>query len=366
MKRPRHAGRITATAAALALALGAAAPARAQFWPELTDKQKKGRFRLGPLALTPRLELRNAGVDTNIFVTSQNPVEDRSIVLRASADAYVPVGRRMRLFGTGWLDLNYFASESDQGSVDPGGQARAEVDAWRLTFVAGGGGFSASQLYSIDIDERIDRNEKWVNGGFRLRLSSQLRLDAGVEDHEYRWYPTPEQDQAIKAQLDRDSVVWKGVVRYKITLTDLVACGREGGRHLPRGPAGPREDHLLPLPRRLRVRREGVHHRPLRGRHPRHPGRQRGQRRALHRPAFQASITAPFLGRFRLGLGYVRDVYYSSTGGRLEEGILRNTYTDGLLSGTSTSTCRSSWCCASPGATRTRSTCAPSRCRGRA
>ena len=119
------------------------------------------------------------------------------------------------------------ATRDNQRSTDPGAQGRFEADAWRLTFVAGGGAFNSRQLYSTDIDERIERNEEWVNGGFRLRLTSQLRAEAGVEDHRYRWYPTPDQDQTVKDQLDRDSVVWRGALRYKITpLTDVVARRR--------------------------------------------------------------------------------------------------------------------------------------------
>ena len=318
---------------ALALALGAAAPARAQFWPELTDKQKKGRLRLGPLALTPRLELRNAGVDTNVFVTSSNPVEDTTIVLRASSDVFVPVGRRVRLAGTGWLDFNYFGDADDQGSVDPGAQGRVEVDASRLTFVAGGGAFSSSQLYSTDIDERIERNEDWLNVGFRLRLTSQLRAEAGVEDHRYRWYPTPDQDQAVKAQLDRDSVVWRGALRYKITpLTDVVALAEKVDDTFLVAPPG----RATTTSYRYLAGFEFGEKAFITGRFVGGvrdiPDDSAGSVEPYTGPAFQASITTPFLQRFRLGLGYVRDVYYSSTGGRLEEGIVRNTYTDGLLS----------------------------------
>jgi len=335
MGRPRCAGRAATAAVLLALALAAAAPARAQFWPELTDKQKKGRLRLGPFALTPRLELRNAGVDTNIFVTASNPVQDTSIVLRASSDVFVPAGRRVRLAGTGWLDFNYFGGQNDQGSVDPGARGRVEVDAWRLTFVAGGGAFASSQLYSTDINERIKRNEDWVNLGFRLRLTSQFRAEAGVEDHRYRWYPTPDQDQAVKAQLDRDSVVWRGALRYKITpLTDLVASADKIDDTFLVAPPGRAKTtsyrYLAGFEFGEKAFITGRFVGGLRD----IPADSAGSVEPYTGPAFQASITAPFLQRFRLGLGYVRDVYYSSTGGRLEEGIVRNTYTDGLLRAT--------------------------------
>jgi hypothetical protein len=331
MRRPGPAGR--ATAAALALSLGAATAAHAQFWPELTDKQKKGRFRLGPVALTPRLELRNAGVDTNVFVTPTNPIEDTSIVLRASSDVFVPVGRRVRLAGTGWIDFNYFASEDDERSTDPGGQGRVEVDAWRLTFQVGGGAFRSRQLYSTDIDERIQRTEQWVNGGVQLRLTSRMRAEAGVETHEYRWNPTLEQGTSVKDQLDRDSDVWKGGLRYKVTsLTTLVASAEKI------------DDTFLVAPPGLATttsyrylggfefgERAFITGRFVGGLRD-IPSGDAGSVVPYTGPVFQASITAPFLQRFRLNFGYDRDVYYSATGGILEEVvILRNTYTYGRL-----------------------------------
>jgi hypothetical protein len=318
---------VAAVLAAAALTL-AAAPARAQFWPDFTDRQKTGRLRLGPVAFVPRLELKNAGVDTNVFVAPTNPIQDTSIVLRASSDVFVPLGRRVRVGGTAWIDFNYFADASDQRSTDPGGQGRVEVDAWRLTFVAGGGAFDTRQLYSSDIDERVKRNEEWVNGGFRLRLTSQLRFDLGVEGHRYRWYPTAEQDQSIKDQLDHDTTTWKGALRYKVTpLTDLVASAEK------------MDDTFLVAPPGLATT---TSYRYLGGfefgEKAFLTGRFLGGVRSIPEgdagsvvpytgPAFQAAILLPFLQRFRLNLNYDRDVYYSATGGVVTTGVLRNTYT---------------------------------------
>jgi len=318
-------------AALLALAIAAAAaPAQAQFWPPIPEKQKKGRLLLGPVALTPRLELRNAGVDTNVLVQPVDPTRDTSIVLRASTDVYVPFGRRVRVAGTGWLDFNYFADSSDQRSTDPGAQGRVEVDVSRLTLVAGGGAFNSRQLYSTDIDQRIERSENWMNGGLRLRLSSALSAEAGVEGHGYRWNPTPDQDQTVKRQLDRDSTVWKGGLRYRVTpLTELVASAEKiddtflfslpgletttSYRYLAGFELG---DKAFLSGRFLGGVRDI-------------PGDSAGTVAPYTGPAFQAAIVAPFLQRFRLTLSYDRDVYYSATGEDALDATRRNTFTDG-------------------------------------
>lgn len=326
----RRVARASVVGVLFAAALAAAVPARAQFWPEITEKQKKGRVKLGPVAFSPRIELRNAGVDTNAFLTPANPVRDTAVILRASSDVYVPLGVRARLVGTGWFDFNYFASEHDPGSTAPGIQGRAEVDAWRLTFVGGGGAFDARELYSSDIDERVPREERWVNGGVHLRFSQEVRLEAGLESHTYRWIPGPDQNQSVRALLDHDSVVWKGLLRYRITpLTDLVASAEKIDDTFLYSPPG------LALTTSYRYlagfefgERASITGRILGGVRD-IPEGEAGSVPSYTGPAFQAAVVVPFLQRLRLTLAYDRDVYYSATGASEDTGAERNTYVYG-------------------------------------
>jgi len=112
-------------AVATALSLAAATNATAQY---NKTEPPKTRFRVGPLRFTPKLELRNAGRDTNALLDPTDPLADTSIVVRGTVEGFVPVRRRARLFGEGWLDWSYFRSLSTERSTDPGGEGRAEVD----------------------------------------------------------------------------------------------------------------------------------------------------------------------------------------------------------------------------------------------
>jgi hypothetical protein len=215
------AGRVAAGAI---LSAALTSPVHAQFWPPISEELKQGRFRVGPLALTPRLELRNAGVDTNVFVSPTDPTRDTSIVLRGSLDGYLPVGTRLRLVGAGWLDFNYFGTVASERSTDPGGEGHLEIDVWRLTPMVGGGSFRSRQLYTTDIDERIERSEEWWNAGTRLRLSSQIGLELGLEERKLRWADSPTSGTQIADELDRDATTYKGAARIRLSaLTDLVA-----------------------------------------------------------------------------------------------------------------------------------------------
>jgi hypothetical protein len=219
---PRPGRALNAAALALPVLLGAAGTALAQYnktEPPIT------RFHAGPIRFNPKLELRNAGKDTNAVLSPLNPVEDNSIVVRGTLAGYLPVRRRLRLYGEGWLDWTYFQSFSTESSWDPGGQGHAELDLGPFTFQGGGGAFQARQLYSIDIDERILRQEKWVNGGLEWRLTRRLVLSGGAEHHEYRFDPSAGiNERTTAATLDRNSLIGTAAMRYKLTsMTTAVA-----------------------------------------------------------------------------------------------------------------------------------------------
>jgi hypothetical protein len=180
-------------------------------------KRPRGRFKLGPLHLTPRFEIRNAGVDTNVFNTLTDPIPDTSVVGRFALDGALPLGRRLTLTGNGYADLNYFWRESTESSLDYGGEGLAELQAGRFTVFAGGGGLQASQRFSIELTQRVPRHEKWVNGGLDLALTSRLstRLLGSVREYEFGSLQLGGED--IRERLDRRSLTGGAELRYALT-----------------------------------------------------------------------------------------------------------------------------------------------------
>jgi Putative beta-barrel porin 2 len=217
---------VAALATALALSPGAASVAQAQY---TATEPPKSRFRVGPLRLTPKLELRNAGRDSNATLDPANPLPDTSVVVRGTVDGFVPVRRRLRLFGQSWLDWSQFRRLSSESSADPGADGRAEIDVGPFTLVGGGGALQARQLYSIDIDERILRQERWVNAGAEWRLTRRFLLSGGAEQRNFRVDPstrTAKDNLGAAASLDRNSLTGTVALRYKLTsMTTLLATG---------------------------------------------------------------------------------------------------------------------------------------------
>jgi len=321
-------------AAGVILSATLVAPLQAQVWPPISNEIKRGRVRVGPLALTPRFELRNAGVDTNVFLTPTEPTRDTSVVLRGSLDGYLPVGPRLRLVGAGWLDFNYFKTISAESSTDPGGEGHFEFDIWRLTLIGGGGGFRSRQLYTTDIDERIERREEWWSAGSRLRITNQLNIEFGVEDRKYRWGESVTSGGQVASQLDRDTTTYEGAARVRLSaLTDLVASAeRIEDTFLVATPGLETTTSYRYLAGFEFGERAFMTGRILAGVRD-IPAGLAGSAPIYRGPVIEASVVVPFVQSVRLSAGYSRDVSYSASSGTTVDPSQRNAYLHDRIQG---------------------------------
>ena len=314
-----------------ALLLALATPALAQYGRPITEREKEGLWRLGPFRLTPLLQLRNAGVDTNPFLTSEGGAEETEVVLRGGVKIYVPVGRRFRFRGDGWLDYTFFSNALEPRKTYPGGDLRAELDISRFTLFAGGGHFYARQRYTSDIDTRIERTEGWVNGGVQYQLTRIFGIDFAAEDRRFRYNAETPEDERIKLLLDRDSLSFQGRFRYNITpLTTLLVTGeiledtfRYGD---PARATTKSYRYLAGFEFGQKAVITGLFLAGVRD----IPASSAGTVKPYTGPALRGSLVVPLLEqRLRLGANFTRDVYYSASASLAEDQAVRNTYVYG-------------------------------------
>lgn len=289
-------------------------------------KARPGRYKIGPLYLTPRLELQHAGVDTNVFNTQTNPVPDTAAVLRPTLDGALPIGRRFRVTGSGYLDLNYFRRRRSERSTDFGGEGRAELDVGRATLFGGGGGSQARQRFSIELDERLLRQEKWATAGFGLRLRRKLQAILSGTGRVHTFGDLELRGFNVKETLDRNSLTGNAQLRFALTpLTTFTAS------------VDAIEDRFFnqtgDLPRKVRSFRYlgGFEFGPrallngsvLAGVRE-FPGTSAGAP-PYRGPTLSVGAAVP-VGSSRLNAIAQRDVFYASTGVRTRDEQLRNTY----------------------------------------
>jgi hypothetical protein len=186
---------------------------------------RPGRHRLGPAWVTLRLQLRNAGMDTNVFQTFLDPVRDEVIVLALQGDGRVALGRRLRLSGSGFVARNSYVRQGEESSTEFDGDGRADLDLGRLRLAAGGGGGHFTQRLSIDVDERLPRAEKRGFARATLDLTRRLSATGRVTGEVVTFSPgTFRLGGDVKEAMDRNTVTATGELRQALTpRTGLVA-----------------------------------------------------------------------------------------------------------------------------------------------
>jgi Putative beta-barrel porin 2 len=208
---------VSAAMTAACLALPRVAPA---------DEVKKHakRHRLGPLYFDAALLLKNAGVDTNVFQTLQNPVRDQVVVVSPRLDGDLALGTRLHATGFGFAELHYFRTQGEERSTDFYGQGDTSLALGPWTLTAGGGGGQFTQRVSIEVDDRLTHQEKrgHVEGLWRMTPRVTTTLRGSGESLDFA-AGTLRNGQDIKEALDRETVTVGGDLRYELTpRTDLV------------------------------------------------------------------------------------------------------------------------------------------------
>jgi len=179
---------------------------------------RSGRHRLGPAQVTLRLQLRNAGVDTNVFQTFVDPVRDEVVVVALQGDGVLPIGRRLVVSGSGFVEQNYYRRAGDESATDFFGQGRAELRLGPLQLFGGGSGGQFTQRFSIDVDERLARQEKLGYAGAVWRLTQRLSLTGQATGEVTTFAPgTFRLGGNVKEAMDRNTLTATGQLRHALT-----------------------------------------------------------------------------------------------------------------------------------------------------
>jgi hypothetical protein len=192
---------------------------------ERLDPAASARFRLGPIGFTPVIELRNIGVDSNVFNESaaDEPQSDFTATFAPGVRSWLRVGRA-RLSAEQRVDLVYFHRFDNQRSANAHGVYRLEVPLARVTPYV-----SHALLYTRDrpgfeIDARARRSERTLTAGADVQVGSRLTTGIAVRRgrHEYSAHETF-QGTYLRELLNRDIESVELAVRHKATpLTTLV------------------------------------------------------------------------------------------------------------------------------------------------
>lgn len=183
-------------AAALVASLVSCTAASAQGAP---DPWADARFHLGPVALSPAISIANAGIDTNVFASAENPERDWTASFIPATTAVLRLGRG-QLSAQGDVTYQYFRRFESERSLSSRGSLRLDVPLNRLELAFGGSAVNTRQRQGAEITSRVRRFENAVNLGANIRLAGQTRV--GVIAGRTR-YSFPEEAVFLETNLRR-------------------------------------------------------------------------------------------------------------------------------------------------------------------
>lgn len=147
------------------------------------DPRKTARLHLGGIHLTPAIEVRNIGIDSNVFNDLANPQSDFSATITPSTKVWIPATRRGLLTSNLSVGFVYFKKFTSERSVDPGASIRGDVYFRRLTLFGEVGTQRSRERPSEEIDARSRRTEHHARVGFLFQVNGRLSAEvAQVRD----------------------------------------------------------------------------------------------------------------------------------------------------------------------------------------
>ena len=199
-------------------------PARSAGSPQsIDDVRGDYHMHVGPFYVNPTVQLKEFGVDTNVFYQTGNNASDFTVTIGPQADVAVPVARRGLLTARLGTDLVYFARYSSERSVDPFAMIRGELYARRVTLFVEDSVLDTRQRLNFEIDLRARHVEKQLSAGGAFRFTPRFTLELArahntISFDESAIYV----GQYLHDTLNRDEDIYSATARFKHSvLTNL-------------------------------------------------------------------------------------------------------------------------------------------------
>jgi hypothetical protein len=199
------------------LAALSAAPsaARAQVLP--ADPVTNGRAQVGPVQLTPRIELRDVGIDTNVFNEEVSPKRDFTMTVRPGVDAGFRFGPGRFLYRS-WMDFVYFQKYTEERAVNRFGDLRAELRMTRVVPYVSIGGLDTTDRPNNEIDLRAKRVTQTFGAGAAVQLFSRTAAIVGYQKQSLEYDPNQVfQGEDLATQLNSDRTTFETGLRMALT-----------------------------------------------------------------------------------------------------------------------------------------------------
>ena len=209
---------------ALAFALPVAASAQTIGAERIDEVRREAMSHLGPIYVTPRIVLKELGVDSNVFNAAGDPQSDFTFTVGPKVDIWVPVARRALFQGTAGSDLVWYANYSSERSIDPQFAGRGEIYLRRITLFAENEYLNSRQRLNYEIDLRARHVESNSTAGLAVKLTPKFSVELAGRLDETRFDADARFDGVqLQRTLNQTTTGYSVAARQRLTpLTTVV------------------------------------------------------------------------------------------------------------------------------------------------
>lgn len=183
---------------------------------------------IGPFYMTPSVQLRGLGIDTNVFNEVEDPKSDFTYTFGPALNLWVPFTRRFLLTTRSELGITYFQKYADQRSIDPRAFVRGDILLTRLTLFGENNFVWSKERANLEIDDRVRQRTNTTRAGFIYEVTPKFSTEVSLYQTTYDLEADFSSIRAINYQagLQRNERGLRIGIRHRLTSkTTLVVDG---------------------------------------------------------------------------------------------------------------------------------------------
>lgn len=178
----------------LALAFLLLAPflVRAETWRgiELGQKWREAPWHFGPIRIQPAIVIANAGVDSNIYYSPTDPIQDFTLTAGPAATVYIPIHRRLVIQAYGTPQYVWYSKTERERTWNYYFNGAVSLSL-RNVFLSVDGKYSdARERWNTEIDIRPRRKEAGYGGVVLVKTTRKTSFQLGYRTAEYDYEST--------------------------------------------------------------------------------------------------------------------------------------------------------------------------------
>lgn len=142
----------------------------------IEEVRKVARVHVGPFYLTPGVNIKEVGVDTNVFNDGEKAKSDFTATASPLANMWLPVARRALFHAFAASDLVWYTRFASERSVDPQVSGDGSFFVHRLTVTGGYAYLNTRQRPNYELDLRSRRLERTGTLGVKYAMTPKFSV----------------------------------------------------------------------------------------------------------------------------------------------------------------------------------------------